>query len=119
MTPQELHILLHTIGLDDPYQEKSYRNHFVADDGHSDLPAIQKLCLEGLMEEQRAPGFLEAGDRVFRVTDCGRQAAERLRRRPTRAQRRYHRFLEVADCCPDLTFREFLTLPAFAEARGH
>jgi hypothetical protein len=69
------------------------------------------------MEERRAPGFLESGDRVFSVTDKGIAAAIRERERPKKSRLRYVKFLEARECNEDLTFREFLTSPYYATRR--
>ena len=117
ITEQELKILQHTTGLTDIYNDRSYRNHFVAGDGHDDMPTIMSLCKKGLMQESNRPAFLSSGDRCFSATFAGLSAAKSLRRRPTRGQRRYHNWLEISDCCPDLTFGDFLRDPQFASAR--
>ena len=113
----ELHVLLHALGLTDPFQVESYRNRFVAGDGHADMASIRRLCEAGLMQEVRAPGFLPGGDRVFQVTEAGTALARASRKRPGRAQRRYQRWLSVSDAWPHLTFLQFLTLPEFADYR--
>lgn len=114
VTTRDLDILLHTLGLDVDHREP-WRNHFVADKGHSDLPAIGRLQAAGLMALSRRPDFLDDADLVFHVTDAGRLAAmaENGRRHPPRTARqaRYQRWLTLSDVCPDLTFGAFL--------RGH
>ncbi len=120
MTDIELEIVLHTLGLTDPKTKEPYRNHFVSGDGNSDMTILASLCQKGFMVETRAPGFLEPGDRLFLVTDAGIFYAQKHRPKPrrlTRDQKRYGRFLELSDCHPDLTFREFLTDPQFAKYR--
>jgi hypothetical protein len=110
-------VLLHTLGLSDPFQERSYRNYFVAGPGHDDIPSIKRLCAAGLMAETRQPKFLEKRDKVFSATNAGLDYAKKHRKRPTRGQIRYHKFLEVSDVVSDLTFHEFLTNPEFAAMR--
>ncbi len=118
VSKEQLEIMLHTLGLNDPYRKESYRNYFVASSGHSDLPAILWLVSLGMMVEKHAPGFLENGDRVFHVTDKGKEYCRINRERPSLAKRRYHMYLEVSDLDPDLTFKEFLTSPYYADARA-
>ena len=76
LTEREREIMLHTLGLDRPKVKESYRNYFVADEGHSDLPVILELCARGLMEQRQTPGFIGEKDRVYAVTDYGRIALE-------------------------------------------
>jgi hypothetical protein len=116
-TKAHLEIMLHSLGISDPYQKESYRNYFVAGPGHYDLPLIMDLIGAEMMEERRAPGFLEGGDRVFGVTDKGKLYCNINREKPSKAKRTYRMYLECSDCNPDLTFREFLTDPYFKEAR--
>jgi hypothetical protein len=60
----------HTLGGPDP--EKWFRNHFVASDGHTDLPDMRKLEKQGMMKEVRAPSFCSRGTLVFIVTEKGK-----------------------------------------------
>ena len=114
-----LEILLHSLGLRDPMIEESYRNYFVAGPGHDDLLRLLDLCWKGLMKEHPGPGpgFLNKDDRFFRATPLGIAVALKHRPKITRAQCRYLRFLSVAEAWPDLTFREFLIQPEFAQYR--
>ena len=113
----ELQVMLHALGLTDPFQVESYRNRFVAGDGHADMDVIRRLCDAGLMQEAGAPGFLDGGDRVFQVTEAGTALARASRKRPGRAQRRYHLWLSLKDVHPDLSFWDFLTSPVFSHER--
>ena len=100
--------LLHALGLDKLHPEP-WRNHFVAGEGHHDLPAIERLVAEGLMERARTPGFLAPGDMVFRATARGENVARvenrRLHPPPSRSERRYDAWLR-ADI--GVTFGEWL-----------
>jgi hypothetical protein len=118
ISPDELRVLLHTLGLTDPYRAEPYRNHFVAGIGHDDLPHLDRLCDLGLMERRRGVGMRET-DMLYVATEAGQQYAieQHAKRKPSRAKRRYRAFLNLKDCCPDLGFREFLTNPQFAEYR--
>lgn len=117
LSARELAILLHTLGLSDPYRRDSYRNHYCASAQSPDLPTFQTLCDRGLMEERHPPAFVGSDYRLFAATAAGKAAALRERQRPTSAQRRYHRYLEIQDCWQDLSFKEFLTSPRFREER--
>ena len=57
----------------------------------------------------------------FTTTPAGKRAALasfKVRQLP-KAARRYKAFLRMADVAPDLTFREYLTNPAYAEHRSN
>jgi len=71
------HLLEHTLGGPDP--KKWFRNHFVASDGHTDLPALRELEDLGLMKEVPAPTFCPDSI-VFVVTDEGK---EELKKKPS------------------------------------
>lgn len=121
VTTAGLGILLHTLGLTDPMTKEPYRNYFVAGPGHDDLPTIKMLCWAGFMKEHTSSGglpFCDKDDRLFLVTDIGISVAQKHRPKISRGQRRYRRFLSVADAWPDLTFREFLISPDFAQYRS-
>jgi hypothetical protein len=107
----ELGLLLHTLGLTDPFIDEGYRNNFVAGTGHADMPTITRLVERGLMVEVEMPHYLARGDRLFMATDIGKASAQASRPRPTRARRRYRRYLEARDAYPDLTFLEWLKMP--------
>lgn len=74
VTDYQISLLHHTLGLSE-HRRESYRNHFVAGDGHSDMRHLEALERVGLMERRRSPGFLADGDIVFAATDTGREAA--------------------------------------------
>ena len=114
----DIKILLHTLGLDATYiQPFSYRNYFVANTDHADMPSLARLCEAGMMEERTPPSFLERGDRVFVATASGKIIAHKKRKRLTKAALRYRRYLNISDSFPNLTFKQFLTHPYFKDAR--
>lgn len=70
VTPEELGILRHTLGLQRPKDTKPYRNYFVADDGHSELPILDALVARGLMERSDRKNTL-CDAWIYRVTEDG------------------------------------------------
>lgn len=66
----KLHILRHSLGLDQNGRGKQYRNHFVTGDGSNDFPFCRELVANGFMTE-RAGSELSGGDSVFYVTPSG------------------------------------------------
>lgn len=110
----KLHILQHSLGLDQYGEGRQYRNHFVTGPGSDDFNNCRALVADGLMTE-RAGNELSGGDPVFSVTRNGIDfvALNSPRRPPepklTRSQRRYREFRR-SDC--GLTFAEWLGVGA-------
>jgi hypothetical protein len=103
----KLHILQHSLGLDEYGEGRQYRNHFVTGPGSDDWGHCVSLVGDGLMTQQRG-NALTGGDDCFRVTPKGIDyVALNSPARPklTRSQQRYREFLD-ADC--GLSFREWL-----------
>lgn len=66
-------LLRHTLGLNRSHE--AYRNHFVASDGHSDMPNLLFLEQHGLMARAKTPGFLDPDTIVFVATEAGKALA--------------------------------------------
>ncbi len=107
MTPTQLHILQHSLGLDEYGQGSRYRNHYVIGvgcDGYEDCVALVEL---GLMENHTGRA-MTGGMPCFTVTDAGIQAVRALSSnspKQTQGQKRYREWLR-ADC--GLKFGEWL-----------
>ncbi len=69
-TAKQIHIMKHTVGF--RYGEPSYRNHFVAGEGHHCMDAIESLVEQGLMKEYVTPACMGSEDSVFSVTEKGK-----------------------------------------------
>lgn len=114
LTPEQEHILRHMLGIDDPAKNnpKPYRDYYCANPDERDLHELARL---GLIRMYSAHGGYE----WFTTTDTGKAAAfaSQKRIRYPKKRRVYLAFLHISDCCADLTFREFLTSPDFADAR--
>ena len=52
MTPEQLHILQHSLGLDEYGRGTMYRNHFVTGEGSLDHPHCVALVEAGLMNQR-------------------------------------------------------------------
>lgn len=75
MTPSQLHIVRHAIGLRDDGTGRAYRNHFVTGPGSTDYSDCCALVAAGHMA--CLPGnALTGGDPCFIVTTAGRAEAE-------------------------------------------
>lgn len=103
LTDNELHILRHSLGIDDAGNWKIYRNRYVSDPDNDlkQLVAIGLLHDHGAMEVY---GSMHA----YSVTEAGRAVVIESMPRPerlTRSQRRYRDYL-TSDC--GLSFSEYL-----------
>jgi len=115
-TQSDYKILHHTLGISKPDVTEPYRNHFVAGAGHSDLPAIKRLCDDGLMMQSKTPEFFRKDDLVFFVTEEGKKIAIETQPMPEklpRSKARYRRYLEFGDCFD--SFIEFCRWDALPE----
>ena len=104
-------ILRHSLGIQWAH-DKEYRDYYCACVGEDRLERMADKCL------MKRGNFINGGrDRYYFVTELGRAVAREDIPRKTRSQLRYERFLSVCDCCPDLTFKEFITDPQYREVR--
>lgn len=95
MTPRQLDLLHHTLGVR-PDRREPYRNYFVAGPGHHAQADLEALEAAGMMFRQRTPAFCDKDDVVFACTDAGRAyALEQLPPEPKRTK--YGEYLK-ADC---------------------
>lgn len=117
MNEKHLDMLRHMLGINDPSKRepKPYRNYAAVNPGD---PLFVELAALGLVELYRRAGGPTEYD-FYRCTDAGRSAALRSHRtiRLPKSKRVYSTFLGIKDVYCDLTFKQFLTLPQFAEAR--
>jgi hypothetical protein len=117
LTEQQLDMLRHMLGINHPEHRvpRPYRNYAAVEPGD---PRFVELEALGMVERYRAAGGNTEYD-WYRCTEAGQTAA--LRSHPTirlsKSKRVYIRFLDLRDAYSYLTFKEFLTLPEFAQAR--
>jgi hypothetical protein len=116
LTPEQLHILQHSLGCDqygqtahransDDHFGRYYRNHYVSDP----TPDLRALVNAGFMKDY-PPSELYGGQdyHCYTVTEAGLTAMLEQSPKPpklTRAQKRYQEYLD-ADC--GMTFGEWL-----------
>lgn len=114
---EHLDMLRHMLGINDPAKRRPepYRNYAAVEPGN---PRFLAMEAAGLVERYKQAGPVSPYD-YYRCTETGRLAAMRsfrgIQYNPKR--RRYLAFLDLRDCRPDVTFREFLTESEYAEAR--
>ena len=104
MTPKQLEILQHTLGLDRYGQGTMYRNHFCA--GEDDEQTCKELVALGYMRQRPTTEWLPYFNCY--ATEEGKQAVLRESPKPpklTRSQKRYRAFL---DADTGMTFKEWI-----------
>lgn len=89
------HVLNHMLGLTGS-SRVAYRNHFVAGEGHHDMPQLEELEHAGFVKRGITPKFCDQGDVVFYATQAGRShAIENLPPDPLKSTRtRYDDFID-------------------------
>lgn len=110
MTPNQLQILQHSLGLDQYGQGRMYRNYFCSGDGCDPDPHCKALVELGFMGIYRKRAFCENCTDYY-VTEAGKKAMIAESPAPpklTPGQKRYREWLECADCFPDWTFGDYL-----------
>lgn len=99
MTPAQLHILQHSLGVDQYGHGNQYRNHYAAEPESDAWPDLIALCRLGLMKQQ-GPIVAWGGMHSFCVTEAGKDAMRKESPAPpklSRSVRRYRKWLH-ADC---------------------
>lgn len=117
LTAKDLDTLRHMVGLNDRWavvdeSKPPWRNYFCASPGDEQMARLVAL---GMVERYSVSGGYEWFQCLAAGLDAARQSFKTIQ--PSKASRRYAKFLDLHDVNPDLTFRQFLTAPEFAEAR--
>ena len=92
VTPRQLEILQHSLGVDKYGQGEMYRNRFCA--GGDDEPICRELVALGLMQQHPTTEWLPYFN--CSVTDAGKAAVKAESPKPpklTRSQKRYRQYL--------------------------
>ncbi|RSY83139.1 hypothetical protein DAH66_12785 [Sphingomonas koreensis] len=106
-----LHILQHSLGVDQHGEGEQYRNRFVTGEGSVDYPVCVALVVVGLMTRRAGKGPPFGGMDFFFVTDAGKAfVAEHSPPAPklSRSKQRYRRYLNADSSMP---FGEWLRSP--------
>jgi len=122
MTDAQLHTLRHMLGINTPNDRvpKPYRNYAATVPGDPEYLALENRGAVEKYYNGFAFEFPFPTDYVYyRCTDAGKLAAMRSHReiRKTKSKRVYARFLDISDSFAELTFKQFLTDPQFADTR--
>lgn len=107
MKPEHLHILQHSLGLDEFAKGSWYRNRFVTEPTSSDGILCQELCSLGLMKDYGSNNLI--GEmHTYCVTEKGMDECVKNSKAPpklSRGQKRYKQYLK-SDC--GLSFIDWL-----------
>jgi hypothetical protein len=114
LTPQQLHILQHSLGLDQYGQGSFYRNRFVTGAGSTDWPICRSLVAIGLMDDM-GPQTIAGGDHCFMVTNMGVQSVTHESPKPPKLSRSALRYREFLAADSGMTFKQWLTKNKKAE----
>jgi hypothetical protein len=124
ITPNQIHILQHAIGISDKAWE--YRNHYCCDVGDEDVQVLVDL---GLMEDRgKVSVTSDSSCRFFMVTEEGKAAAWQhkpalkaydvrckgfedagpcIHHAMTAGKAKYDAYLTLSDVCPDVKLIDF------------
>ena len=104
---ERLHVLQHSLGLDQYGRGAGHRNHFVTCEGTTDWPVCVAAVADGLMTQTKGNAITGGGD-VFRVTPAGMVWVQMHSPKAptlTRGQRAYRDWLRADN---GMTFGEWL-----------
>lgn len=107
MTKQQLQIVQHSLGVDQYGRGEQYRNFFCA--GGKDEDVCRELIALGYMQQHPTSALSPYFN--CSVTESGKAAMRAESPKPprlTRGQQRYAEWLSMSDCCPDLSFGDYL-----------
>lgn len=102
-----LHILQHSLGLDEYGRGKPYRNHYCIGERCDGFDLCRDAVAQGFMQEH-APREISGGDYIFTVTDAGRAYVREHSPAPPKLTRSKQRYLAFVDADCGLTFGEWL-----------
>lgn len=115
LTREQLRTLRHMLGIDRPdlARPEPWRDYYCANPGDPELVELARLGAVRLYDTR-------GGYEWYTCTPEGRTAAiashKTIRHSPARL--RYIRFLDMRECYPDLTFRQFLTDSRYSMSEG-
>lgn len=104
---KRLHILQHSLGVDEFGRGKMYRTRFVTGPGSLDYDTCMALVADGLMTRRDASTLPFGGNDLFFVTEAGKCHVREHSPKPpklTRGQKRYRDFLNFDG---SMTFIEY------------
>ncbi|MDG9858438.1 hypothetical protein N7403_31700 [Pseudomonas nitroreducens] len=114
LAPNLLHILQHSLGLDEYGQGRQYRNHYVA--GGDDVRLCRELVALGYMSE-RAASALSGGDPWFSVTPVGIVAVAKFSppAPPPPKRTNFDAYLDECECYDGFAHFLGINMPMFQQ----
>lgn len=109
MNPKHLHILQHSLGLDEYGRGRMYRDHFVTGEGSKDHADCMELVDAGYMGVRKNHP-LSGGDDAFWVTEVGKLAAVANSPSPPKLSRSKQRYQDFLDYDGSMSFFEYLKM---------
>lgn len=107
VTPRQLEILQHSLGVDRYGRGKQYRNRFVTDADCPDGQICAELVQLGLMTDHGAQS-IAAGMHCFTVTEAGLDVVSRQSPEPPKVSPGQRRYQEFQSADSGMTFGEWL-----------
>ncbi|ACI55741.1 hypothetical protein Rleg2_2467 [Rhizobium leguminosarum bv. trifolii WSM2304] len=117
MNPKLLHILQHTLGLDQYGRGTFYRNHFVTGEGSKDHADCMALVDLGFMAVRRNHP-LSGGDDCFWATEEGKRAVVTESPAPPKLSRSKQRYLDFLAYDGSMTFMEYIRWRDYRDRRS-
>lgn len=117
MDAKQLHILQHSLGLDEYGRGNMYRNRFVTGEGSKDHADCMALVDQGYMSHV-ANVALFGGDDCFTVTEAGKRAVLAESPAPPRLSPGQQRYQAYLDADSSLSFGDWLKMKSRQRAMG-
>ncbi len=103
VTDKQLDLMRHTLGYN--YEPRKVRNWIGVDVGSQDHVTALELVAARMMVERGDVDF--SPSRSYVVTEDGHALVRSRQPKQTRPQRRYDRYLDIREVCPDLKFIDY------------
>ncbi|MBB4520521.1 UNVERIFIED_ORG: hypothetical protein M2435_001301 [Rhizobium sophorae] len=107
MDAKQLHILQHSLGIDQYGRGRMYRDHFVTGEGSDDHADCMALTAPGYLT-RRANVPMYGGSDLFRVTDAGKRAVVEASPAPPKISAAKQRYLDYLDADSSMPFGQWL-----------
>ncbi|TDX72629.1 hypothetical protein EDE05_12850 [Neorhizobium sp. R1-B] len=117
MDAKQLHILQHSLGLDQYGRGTFYRNRFVTGEGSIDHPICMELVALGYMKRFQAVELFGGSD-AFTVTEEGKRAAVAESPAPPKLSRSKQRYIDFLAYDGSMTFMEYIRWRDYRDRRS-
>lgn len=117
LTPSQLHILQHSLGLDEHGQGRQYRNHYVIGPECAGFAELRELVALDMMKEY-GPRDLAGGMHTFTVTPAGIDAVAFQSPLPPKVSRSQQRYRDYLHSESSWSFGEWLKYGGWRRREG-